>query len=136
MKGILILSVAILLASCASEEDRIKSIIDDSYYGIYELNKMSEIEKQDEHVYSLKVHYSRVEKYAPIDKESDYVMVRYIYKTYEGVYRIFYLIDMTNRKVIDKSSDYNDFFRPVASEILGDNIWDMEGNNIIDLMSY
>jgi len=49
---------------------------------------------------------------------------------------MFYLVDLTDEKIVDKSSDYNAFFKPIATKILGDNLGDMEGNNLMDLMRY
>jgi len=136
MKRIILLTLTLILTSCASKEDKVKEIIDDSYFGTYNLKKMSEIEKLKEDIFSLPVHYTMVEKFTDVNKESEYEIARYIYKTYDGANRMFYLIDMTNKKVIDKSSDYNDFFKPIATEILGENLGDMEGNNLMELMRY
>ena len=130
------MTLTLILTSCASKEDKVKTIIDDSYFGIYNLKKMSGIGKLKEDIFSLPVHYTLVEKFADVNKESEYEIARYIYKTYDGANRMFYLIDMTNKKVIDKSSDYNDFFKPIATEILGKNLGDMEGNNLMELMRY
>tara|TARA_Y100000815_G_C13063622_1_gene395355 strand:+ start:43 stop:453 length:411 start_codon:yes stop_codon:yes gene_type:complete len=136
MKRIFLLILTLILTSCASKEDKVKAIIDNSYFGIYNSRKMSEIEKLKEDIFSLPIHYTIVEKYATVNKENKHEIVRYIYKTNDGVYRTFYLIDMTNKKVIEKSSDYNDFFRPILTEILGENSGDMEGNTLMELMRY
>ena len=136
MKRMILLTLTLILTSCASKKVKVKEIIDDSYFGIYNLKKMSEIEKLKEDIFSLPVHYTLVEKFADVNKESEYEIARYIYKTYDGANRMFYLIDMTNKKMIDKSSDYNDFFKPIATEIIGENLGDMEGNNLMELMRY
>jgi hypothetical protein len=133
---IIILTSAFVLISCSSKEDRVKAIIDNSYYGIHRLVKMSEIDKLKQDFFSLPVHYSMLENYIDVTNENDYEIVRYIYKTNDGAYRMFYLVDLTDKKILDKSSDYNAFFKPIATKILGDNLGDMEGNNLMDLMRY
>ncbi len=136
MKNIIILTLALVLISCSSKEDRVTAIIDNSYYGIHGLKKMNELDKIKEDVLSLPVHYTMLEKYIEVNKENEYEIVRYIYKTNDGTYRMFYLIDLTEEKIIEKSSDYNTFFKPIATEILGDNLGDIEGNNLMDLMRF
>ena len=136
MKRIILLTIILIITSCSTKEDKIKEIIDNSYYGIYQIKKMSEIKKLKEDIFSLPVHYTMVEKYTEIEKNNEYEITRYIYKTEKGANRMFYLIDFTNNKVIDKSSDFNEFFKPIAIEILGENIGDMEGNNLMELMRY
>ena len=130
------MTIILLITSCATKEDKIKEIIDNSYYGIYQVKKMSEIKKMKEDIFSLSVHYTMVEKYTEIEKDNEYEIARYIYKTDKGANRMFYLINTTNKRVIDKSSDFNEFFEPIATEILGGNIGDMEGNNLMELMRY
>lgn len=136
MKQLIIILLTLVLTSCSSKEDKVKAIIDNSYYGVHGLKKMSEIDKLKDDIFTLPVHYSIVEQYAEVNKESEYEIVRYIYKTQDGAYRIFYLVDLTAKKVVDKSSDFNDFFKPIATEILGENLGDLEGNNLMEVMRY
>jgi len=77
---IIILTSAFVLISCSSKEDRVKAIIDNSYYGIHRLVKMSEIDKLKQDFFSLPVHYSMLEKYIDVTNENDYEIVRYICK--------------------------------------------------------
>lgn len=137
MKHIFNSLVLLLIISCSSKEDKLKDIIDNSDFGVYGLKKMKEIKKLDEKIFSLPVHYSIVKKYEQITEGNEYAIVRYIYKTYEGAYRIFFIVDYTNKRIIEKSSNANDFFLPIAKDILGDQTGsDLEGNNLMDLMRY
>jgi len=131
----------ITLISCNSKnsktnDNKVKRVIGESYYGTFGIKKMKDIEKLKEDVFSLPVHYSIVEKYVLDVKENDYKIVRHIYKDNRGANRIFYLIDITEEMVVDKSSNSNDFFLPIAEEILGKNLGDIEGNNLLELMRY
>ena len=137
MKNVLTSLILLLFISCLSKEDKLKDIIDNSDFGVYGLKKMEEIKKLDEKIFSLPVHYSIVKKYDEITEGNEYEIVRYIYKTYDGAYRIFFIVDYTNKRIIEKSSNANDFFIPIANEILGDQTGsDLEGNNLMDVMRY
>lgn len=131
----LIFSLTILI-SCESKDDIVKEVIDNSYFGIYELNKMGDIEKSKEDIFSLAMHYTIVKDYIDIDNENKYVIVRHIYKTDKGANRIFYLIDITDRILVKKSSDPESFFLPMGKEILGENTGDLIGNNLFELYRY
>ncbi len=134
MKKIIFSTLIMVFTSCTSKEDKVKAIIDESYFGIHNLKKMNEIEKLKEDIFCLPVHYSIVSQFTDVNKDNEYEIARYIYQTNQGANRMFYLIDMTDNKVIDKSSDFNEFFKPIATEILGDNLGDIEGNNLMELM--
>lgn len=136
MKGTILLVIIFLFTSCASKEDKVKEIIDESYFGMHRIKKMKEIEKLKEDIYSLPIHYTIVQKYVDVNEGNEYEITRYIYKTDKGANRIFYLIDYTNGKVIEKSSDANAFFKPILVETLGRNIEHMEGDNLMELMRY
>lgn len=136
MKEIILLTVILILNSCSSKQNKIREVIDDSFVGINKVKKMGAIKKLKEDIYSLPVHYTIVEKYADVEKDNRYEIVRYIYKTDKGVNRMFYLIDFTNRKVIRKSNDFENFFEPIVSEILGENLGDVKGENLMELMRY
>lgn len=140
MKKIFLLTISsFLLISCTSKKEKIKKIIDNSYFGIYGLKEMKEIDKLREDIYSLPVHYTIVQKYNNnIEKGDKYEITRYIYKTYEGVYRIYYLIDLTDKEIVNKSSDFKEFYAPIASDILGNNmdIEMLKGDNLMQLMRY
>lgn len=140
MKRTIFLSISFfLLISCNSKEDKIKTIIDNSYFGIYNIKKMKEIDKLEEDIFSLPVHYTIVQKYShKVKKDNEYEITRYIYKTYDGAYRIFFLIDLTNQKIIDKSSGFKEFFAPIARNIFGDkiDINTFKGDNLMELMTY
>lgn len=140
MKIKFLVVLSIVLVSCTSKEQKVKEIINNTNVGIFNVKKMSEIEKLKEDIYSLPVHYSIVQKYADIKENNEFEITRYIYKTSEGANRMFYLIDLTDKKVIDRSNNFNTFYEPIAKEILGNSInidlIDLEGNNLMELMRY
>ena len=138
MRKLSLIAIIFLIISCSSREDKIKEIIDDSSFGTYGLKKMKDIEKLDENIFSLPVYYTIVQNYVDIQEGNEYEIVRYIYKTYDGANRIFFIIDLTSKQVIDKSSDFNAFFAPIAIEILGESALssDLEGDNLMELMRY
>ena len=51
---------------------------------------------------------------------------------------MFYLIDITKKKLFEKSSDFNDFFEPLCKTIFGDklNTKDFRGDLKFELMRY
>lgn len=138
MKNIFLPFILLFLLSCSSKEDKLKNIIDDSYFGVHALKKMNEIKKLDEKIFGLPVHYSMLNKYEETKEGNEYEIVRYIYKTYDGAYRIFFIVDFTDKRILRKSSDANDFFIPIAKEILGEQAGatDLEGNNLMEIMRY
>lgn len=133
MKNTIFLLALLFIVSCTSKEDKIKEIIGESYYGM-SMTKLNEIEKLQEDIFSLPIHYSVVQKHIEVEEGNEYEIVRYIYKTSRGVHRMFYIIDYTNKKVVEKSSDYDYFFSPIAKEILGESARNMKGDNTIVLM--
>lgn len=135
MKRIAFLFIIFVVASCNFKENKIKNIIGESYYGI-SMTKMNEIDIKKEDIYSLPIHYTVVKKFNDVNDGNEYEIVRYIFKTDIGAHRMFYLIDFTNKEIVDKSSDYNDFFAPMTKEIFGENAPDLEGNNLMELMRY
>ncbi|WP_044403400.1 hypothetical protein [Lacinutrix sp. Hel_I_90] len=136
MKKIIYFIIILLVSACSSDKEDIKHIIDNSYFGMHKMKKMEDIKKLKENIYSLPVYYSFLEKYVEAYPDNDYRITRYIYKTEKGAYRMFYLIDVTNKKVLLKSNDVKDFFEPLAIEILGERVGDLEGNNLMDIMAY
>lgn len=123
--------------SCDKEDKTIKNIIDNSYYGIYGIKKMKEIEKLDEDIYYLPILYDKLEDYAEINKNHKYYIARHIYKNYDGVFRIYYIIDYTNEKVIEKSSNPDSFYYPITLEMFGkDHAKALLGDNLFELMRY
>jgi len=143
MKSIFILltSFTLLTTSCQTEKsveqkDEVKSIINDSYYGIHLLRKMSELNIIQDDIFSLPIHYSMLDGYIDVTPDHKYHITRYIYKTNDGVYRIFFIIDLTDERVVEKNSEYSAFFEPLTKKILGDNAVNMEGNNTVEIMKY
>lgn len=134
---ILFLYLVLIFSSCKdSDEVIIKNIIDKSYFGIFDLKKMNEIDKTKENIYNIKVHGSIIQKYVEdVNPESSFSLVRYIYKTEEGISRIYFIVNLTDGVIISKSSNVNDFFKPICLEIFGnDDIGDLEGNNLMHTM--
>lgn len=135
MRNAIFVLILLFFVSCNSKENKIKEIINDSYYGL-SMNKLSEIEKIQEDIFSLPVHYTIVQKFENVAEGDEYEIVRYIYKTDRGVHRMFYLVDYTKEQVVKKSSDYDDFFAPISKEILGESALNMKGDNTMELMRY
>lgn len=139
---LLILIIAVSLASCKSDENKIKEIIDESYFGVHHIKKMKDLNIIENDIYNLPTHHSIVtkilgNKIEKLDQDNDYFVTRHIYKTSKGVFRIFYLVDLTNEVILKKSSDYNDFYLPIVHEILGNKHDDsILGNSKIELMKY
>lgn len=123
---LIIITISSFFLSCSSEEDIIKEVIQNTNHSSYSTKKVGELSIIKDDIYSLSIHSSRVVKLFPdrgelIDVKSDYKMVRYIYKTPKKVFRMFYLIDITKKKLFKKSSDFNDFFEPLCKTIFGEN---------------
>ncbi len=135
MKNTIFLLILLFFVSCNSKENKIKAIINNSYYGLG-MTKLNEIEKLQEDIFSLPVHYTIVQKHEEIEEGDEYEIVRYIYKTGKGVHRMFYLVDYTKERVVKKSSDYEDFFAPISKDILGESALNMRGDNTMELMRY
>ena len=135
MKNTIYLIIILFLTSCTSKEEKVKEIIGNSHYGL-SMNKLNEIEKMQEDIFSLPIHYSIIQKFENIEEGNEYEIVRYIYKTSRGVHRMFYLVDFTKERVVKKSSDYDDFFGPISKEILGESASSMRGDNTMELMRY
>jgi len=143
MKKIILLALLLLSASCTSKEEKndalVKEIIGNSYYGINFTSKIKDVEKIKEDILSLSIHYIPLEKFIDVNEYSEYKLTRHIYKTRKGVYRMFYIIDLTNKQIVKKSNDYNVFFKPLLIEISGkeplENL-DLKGDNLMQLMRY
>lgn len=135
MKKLALLTLILISVSC-SKEAKIKKIIGESYYGIYRMTKMKEIKKLKEDIASFPIHYTVVQKYVDVESDNDYEVVRYIYKTNKGAHRMFYLINMTQKYIVRKSSDFEDFYAPILRETLGDNAAYLNGDNLMELYRY
>ena len=143
MKKIILLALILLATSCVSKEEKndalVKEIIENSYYGIDLSTKIKDIQKIKEDLLSLAVHYTHLEKFIDIDKNSEYKFSRHIYKTNKGVYRMFYIIDLTQKKIIKSSNDYNAFFRPLLIELSGkepDKYLDFSGDRLMQTFRF
>jgi hypothetical protein len=136
MKKVIYIILFFTLYSCKSKDEKIKSIIEDSYFGVHALVKMKDLNILNDNLLSLPVHYTMIEEYNEVNKDGEYEIVRYMYKTESGVFRIFYIVSLNNEMIIYKSSNENEFFIPIIKKIFGDRI-DPElylGNDLIELM--
>lgn len=125
--------VAISVAGCNSEERAVKAAIDKTYFGF---TKMSELQKQKEDVYSIRVPQSMIKQYIEVDAGHEFAMTRYIFKTSAGVYRTFYIVDLTESTVVLKDNEFTAFYEPIAKELLGGDVEWMRGDNTADLMMH
>jgi hypothetical protein len=136
MKTLFLPLALLILASCNTTEQNVKTIIDDSYFGTYGLKKMSDINKLDEDIYSLTVHSSIITDFttSEVKTGNEFKIVRYIFKTDKGVYRMFYLLDISAEVVLEKSNDFDAFFEPIASAMLKTNVSFMKGDNVAEII--
>lgn len=135
MKKIILVFLVLVSISCTSEEEKndvlVKEIIENSYYGIDLSTKIKDIEKIKEDIFSLPLSglvinqiYPSLKKYINIDENrkiddnTQYVLTRHLYKKNDGVYLMFYIIDLTKKQIIKTSNDYDAFFRPILIEII------------------
>ena len=136
---------SIFFFSCSSEEDILKGLIKKTNHSFNSTKTIGELAILKDDIYSLSIHSSALIDYFDlhdytlselIDNKSDFKMVRYIYKTNRKVYRMFYIIDITNEKLIHKSSDFNDFYGPLCKTIFGKNLneQDFRGDLKVELM--
>jgi hypothetical protein len=134
-KIVVIVSFFSMLIGCDQSGDLpcVKNAINNNYVGHYGLKKVGEIEKLDEDFFDLAVHYSKLEEYCSPKEDVDYRMVRHIYKTDKGVYRMFYIVNCSDEQVVKKSSDYSRFFEPICYSLFGkENQIDYAGDNLMD----
>jgi len=139
MIWILFIYLFLFFSSCKdSDEVIIKKIIDKSYFGIFDLKKMEEIDKSRENIFNIKVHSSIIQKYVKdVNPENNFEIVRYIYKTGEGVNRIYFIVNLTDRIIVNKSSNVDEFFKPIFIELFGDDItMDLEGNTLMQILQH
>jgi hypothetical protein len=125
--------LAICMASCNSEVRAVKSAIDKTYFGF---TKMDELQKEKEDIYSIPVHPTRLKEYVDVNVAHEFVMTRYIFTTNGGVYRTFYIIDLTESAVILKDNEFSAFYEPIAKELLGGDVEWMRGDNTVELMKF
>lgn len=144
VKKTLLLAISIFLFSCNSEESTIKRVIDNSFHSSFSSKRIKELEIIDQDIYSFSVHSTHLDSNvipdrSLINKNAEFKVVRHIYKTNSKVFRMFYIIDISNDKLITKSSNYYDFTYPIGVKIFGkDNVksLDLKGENKLKLMKY
>lgn len=141
------ISIALLLLitiGCQDylDERTVKSIITESY--IYGSTRINEVDILKEDIYSLPfsslISTDITEKYN-LKSQFEYKLVRYIFKTNKGAYRMFYFVDLSNNEILDKSSNPNDFYIPLYKELFSDIKTSFDEDDIIgqgkfDLYSY
>lgn len=136
MKNIIFLILIVTLNSCQSKHNKVKNIISESYFGMHGLVRMKELNILNDNLFNLPVHYSMIQEFNEVKEDGEYEIVRYIYKTESGVFRIFYIVSLNDESVIYKSSDENEFFIPIVKKIFGNKI-NPElylGNDLISIM--
>jgi hypothetical protein len=134
MKKIYLL-LFIVVFSCKNQEDIIKEIIGNTY--LRGLTKINQVEILKEDIYDLPIHYSEIKEFVNPDSKKEYYTIRYIFKTKRGVYRMFYLINYTDKKIELKSSDPKEFYEPLIAKTFGENQRNtMNGDNLMDIYRY
>jgi hypothetical protein len=120
---IAIMIVAVLtLMSCQSKEDIAYEVVQESK--IYPSLKAKEIKPLmiNENHFFLKLYNPILSKHIDIDENNEYGFSRYIYRTKSGVFTMFYIIDMTNKKVVLKRGKFDEVFRPYFEELAPDYV--------------
>ena len=116
MKKHIFLLFVVILFSCnkatQSDEDKIKQIINSSA-------EMGEIKKARENIKNMWIPTDILKRKTDFDLDNShtYHMVRYIYKTEDEAFRIFYLIDLTDRTIVEKTSNPDDFYMPICQYV-------------------
>jgi len=132
MKKVLITLTAVLtLMSCSSEEDIAYEIVQESK--IYPSLKAKEIKPLmiNENHFFLKLYNPILSKHIDIDENNEHGFSRYIYRTKRGVFTMFYIIDMTNKKVVFKSGKFDKVFRPYFEEFMPDFVDIFIGESVL-----
>ncbi|NJB38127.1 hypothetical protein [Croceivirga sp. JEA036] len=104
------------LYSCTSEEDKISSIINKS--NIY----------QTHDIFHMKIPGFLIAEYSTYNNEDNYHLVRHIYEENFKRKRMFYVVNLTKKNITLSDSDYQTFFKPVASKMLGKAMTDLSGD--------
>jgi len=129
-----IITIVLLLTvpSCAQDDVIVKRAIEQSqlFIGV----KMSDVERLDEDLWSVPMHYTLIDDRVQVVEGNNYEVARYIFKTSTGVSRMFYIVDVTEKTVVAKSSNPDKFYLPLMSELLSLDESFLLGDNTIALM--
>lgn len=136
MKKLFSFTALVLLLSCKSEEITIKDIISEGTYKRYSINKIKDAKILKEDISPMVFHYSLL---GSSKENHTYYLVRYIFKTDDGAYRMFYVIDYTDKVIVDQSRHAEDFYyiyEGVFKENAHKYFEIFKGDNTFDLMRY
>lgn len=114
MKKILSIALISILFSCSSKEDKLIEIID----------------KTDQHVdfFHMKLPYFYLEPHSKFYKDEEYYLARLIYDEGFKRERHFYIINLTRKEIVLSSREYDSFFKPIATKMLGNAMTDLSGD--------
>ena len=132
MRNTILAIVAVLtLMSCQSKEDIAYEVVQESK--IYPSLKAKEIKPLmiSENHFFLKLYNPILGKYIDIDENNEYGFSRYIYRTKSGVFTMFYIIDMTNKKVVLKRGKFDEVFKPYFMEFMPDSVDFISGEHTL-----
>tara|TARA_B110000503_G_scaffold18006_1_gene26333 strand:- start:2975 stop:3382 length:408 start_codon:yes stop_codon:yes gene_type:complete len=121
-KLLLVLTAVLTLMSCQSEEDIAYDIVQESkIYPSLKAKEMKPIMINENHFF-LKLYTPILSKYIDVNQDNEYGFSRYIFRTDSGVFTMFYIIDMTNKKVVLKRGKFDGVFRQYFEEFMPDSI--------------
>ncbi len=119
MKPIVILCLAVLVISCTTKEEKVLRIIDRT------------VGDRTIDIFIMPIPYYFLEGFANYNEHTEYEMVRHIYRNGGKKERKFYVVDMTEERVVLTSSKYNLFFEPIASKMWGKAMTDLSGDSFL-----
>ena len=119
---IITIVAALTLMSCQSKEDIAYEVVQESkIYPSLKAKEMKPIMINEDHFF-LKLYTPILSKHIDVNEDNEYGFSRYIFRTDSGVFTMFYIIDITNKKVVLKSGKFDEVFRPYFEEFMPDYV--------------
>ena len=130
-KIVITIVAALVLMSCQSKEDIAYEVVQESkIYPSLKAKEMKPIMINEDHFF-LKLYTPILSKHIDVNEDNEYGFSRYIFRTKRGVFTMFYIIDMTNKKVVFKSGKFDKVFRPYFEEFMPDFIDTFSGKHTL-----
>ncbi|MGJ8760402.1 MAG: hypothetical protein ACSHXA_07630 [Polaribacter sp.] len=137
MKHKIYLLLIIVFISCKSDMDIIIDLVFETKLTPNSNTKLKDLKTIDEDMYILPISPILIKEFhKSVTEQNEYYTVRYLLKTNTGVYRMFYLIDLTKKKILLKSNKFEDFYKPINQKIFSGDIEYMKGDNLLEIYRY